>query len=437
MKTLSIILTVLLVIVALLGVGLQIFLTRGLTTALNQGVFPAVKGMYGLDMSITNASVNLLKGSAMLEGFSVSNLKGYEEPKLMTFDQCVLKIDMMSLIKRNPIIIQRAEADGATLFIERNKEKKFNVKELAAALKPVESAENPAEKQPKPQPARKAEPIPVQIRRIAIDAHVIYSDSGRNRKIPLNLRLTGSDLFTVPAKGQPDSLIVLRGSAADDENAFVTDLNAIVKPLTDPKTPTFNATGNILDIDAKFLKDFLKENDMESGSFSVKPSITCDCGVLKGSKVDLVLNSLKIYGAEIGETTLTLPINGTLKAPTVDLTGALQSLFSKQSSKIIQTLGREQLQKKLGIDPSEKPDDILMQGLTNNVKEIGESPELQNLIGQVIQSDRSDVTAKTNRPTLKKALGDVLVEQLDKNIDEVDKDGVNELKGLFNNLLKK
>ena len=439
MKTLSIILTVLLVIVALLGVGLQIFLTKGLTTALNQGVFPAVKGMYGLDMSITNASVNLLKGSAVLEGFSVSNLKDYEEPELMTFDECVLELDMMSLIKRDPIIIKRAEASGASLFVERNKEKNYNVKELADALKPVESAEKPSTtKQPTPQPAaEKAEPIPVHFRQIAIDAHVIYSDTGRNRKIPLNLRLTARNLFTVPEEGQSESFIVLRGSAADDENSFVTDLNAIIEPLTNTEKPTFTATGSILDIDAEFLSDFLEDNDMESGPFSVKPSITCQEGTLDGSLVKLILNDLKIYGAEIGETTLPLPINGTLKDPTVDLTGALQALFSKQSGKIIKTLGREQLQKELGIDGSTSTNGLLMQGLTNSVKEIGESQELQNLIGQVVPGDGSDVTAKSNRPALKKALGDVLFEQLEKNVDEVDKNGANELKGLFNNLLKK
>ena len=42
MKTVMTVLMVLLVIAVLLGVGLQMFLTRGLTTALNQGVFPAV-----------------------------------------------------------------------------------------------------------------------------------------------------------------------------------------------------------------------------------------------------------------------------------------------------------------------------------------------------------------------------------------------------------
>ncbi|MFA7368874.1 MAG: hypothetical protein WC334_04445, partial [Kiritimatiellales bacterium] len=146
MKTLGIILAALLLIVVLLGVGLQMFLTKGLTTALNRRVFPVVKSMYGLDMSITNASVNLLKGTAELDGFTVRNLKGYEEPTLLTFDKCLLEVEMLSLLKRDPVVIQMAEAKGATLIIERNKEELFNVKELADALKPVESKEAPRTK---------------------------------------------------------------------------------------------------------------------------------------------------------------------------------------------------------------------------------------------------------------------------------------------------
>jgi len=421
MKTLRIIFLILLVIVALLGFGLQTFLNKGLTTALNQTVFPAVKTMYGLDMSIENASVNLLKGSAELQGFAMRNLKGYEEPMLLTFDQCRLDIEMISLLKRDPIVIKLAEAKGATLTVERNQDKKYNVKELADALKPAEP-----EKEPEPAPAKeKTKPIPVHIRRIAMDATVIYADSKRDRKFPLNLRLTGSDLFTIPAEDQPDSLLVLRGSLADDENACITDLNAIVEPLIDPANPSFNATGSVLDIDAEFLKELLDKNDMASGPFSIKPSITCEKGRLKGSQIDLILTDLKIYGAKIGDTTLPMQLGGTLKNPSVDLTAALQALFSEQSVNIIKAIGL----KELGIPSADTQSDMIASGPTNSVKEIAESPELQQLIQQVLNPD----ITSTN-PPLSKTLSDVLFEQLEKNVEEVEANDADDLKGMINSL---
>ena len=451
MKILSIILAVLLTVVLLLGVGLQMFLTKGLTTALNQNVFPAVKSMYGLDMSITNASVNLLKGTAELDGFAVRNLKGYEEPYLLTFDKCLLEVEMMSLIKRDPVVIKLAKADGAILVIERNKAKMFNVKELADALKPVESKEpavpkSPSQtpdsqtnKAPQSEPSLKpaAKPIPVHIRRIAINTLVKYSDSRQKENYDLNLRLTGSDLFTIPAADQPSSLLVLRGSLAHEKTSFVIDMNTILEPLTDPKSPTFNATGSILDIDPAILGNLLKKNDMESSSFSIKPSVTCTKGQLKGSHIDVVLNDFKIYGTKIGDTTLKLPLNGSLKHPSLDITGALQSLFSEQGLKIGKAVGLKELKKQLGVDTNATTREMIIGGLTNNVKEVAESPALQQLIEQVAPGAQTNAAA-TNQP-LGESIGEALSEQLGKNIKELkDNDAVKEsLKSLGNSLFGK
>ena len=436
MKPLGIILATLLLLIVLLGLGLQMFLTKGLTTALNQRVFPVVKSMYGLEMSITNASVNLFKGTAELNGFAVRNLKGYEEPYLLTFDTCRLEVEMMSLFKRDPVVIKLAEAKGATLVVEQNKEQLFNVKELADSLKPIESKGAPAsapqlepapqQPSPAPQPAPsakpvKAKPIPVHIRRIAVDSLVKYTDSGRNKTYDMNLRLTGSDLFTVPAEGQPNSLLVLRGSLSHDKNYFVTDLNAILEPLTDPKNPSFNATGSILDIDAGFLGNLLKKNKMQSRSFSIKPSITCTKGNLKGSRIDLILNDLKLYDSKIGDTTLKLPLNGTLQQPTLDLTGALQSLFSEQGVNIGKALGLKELKKQLGVNANATSREMVVGGLSNNVKEVAESPALQQLIQQVTPGSQPTNSAATNQ-TLGESVGNALAEQLGKNVkgnDEV------------------
>ena len=442
MKTPGIILAVLLVIVALLGVGLQMFLTKGLTTALNQNVFPAVKSTYGLEMSITNASVNLLKGSAELNGFAVRNLKGYEEPYLLTFDKCRLEVEIMSLLKRDPVVIKLAEAKGATLVVERNKAQLFNVKELADSLKQVESKGAPAsEPQQKPAPSAepvKTKPVPVHIRRIAVDSLVKYTDSGRNKTYDLNLRLTGSDLFTVPAEGQPNSLLVLRGALSHDKNSFATDLNAILEPLTNPQSPSFNATGGILDIDAGLLGDLLKNNNMQSRSFSIKPSITCAKGNLKGSRIDLVLNDLSIHGTKIGDTALKLPLNGTLQQPTLDLTGALRSLFSEQGVNIGKALGLKELKKQLGVNANATSREMVVGGLSNNVKEVAESPALQQLIQQVTPGSQPTNSTVTNQ-TLGESVGNALAEQLGQNVKELDSnDEVKQsLKSLGNSLFGK
>lgn len=347
MKKSGIILLVILLIALLLGAGLQIFLTKGLATVLNQHVFPAVKERYGLEMSVTNVAVNLFRGSADLDGLVVRNLKGYEEPELLTLDRCRFDLEMRSLFKRDPIVIRLAEATGARLVVERNKEKNINVKQLFDALKRETGEEKPQEPQ-ESEPAKKPmKPIPIHLRRFAVDTTVTYVDSGRSNYYALNLRLTGSDIFTIPAEGQSDSLLVLRGSVMDDKNSFVTDLNAMVSPLTDPKNASFRLSGSILDIDASFLDDLLKKNKLESRSFSVKPSVISKQGVLDGSQIELVLHDLILYGKPVGDTPVKLPIKGTLQNPSMDLTGALQSLFSDQAVKIGKSIGLKELRKQL------------------------------------------------------------------------------------------
>jgi hypothetical protein len=418
MKILSIVLAVLLIVVLFLGAGLQVFLTRGLTSALNQKVFPVIKETYGLEMSLTGASVSLLKGSAELDGFTVRNLQGYREPRLFAFEQCLLEVEMMSLLKRNPVVIKQLTAKGATLVIERNSEKKINVAELAAALKPAESQKAPEPAAPQPQESAKPKPVPVHIRRIAVDALVKCVGFPVVGNADLNLRLTASDLFTVPAKGQQNSLLVLRGSLANDKAAFNTDLNAILEPLTDPQNPSFNVAGSITDINPEMLGDLLKKNDMESSSLDIKPSVACAEGRLKGSRIDLVLNDLKIYGTDIGDTALKLPIGGTLRKPSVDLSAALQSLLSEQGLKIGKSIGLRELKKQLGVDTNATTREMVIGGLTNNVKELSDSPALQQLIEQVVPGAQTN--AATTNVSLGEAVGGAISEQLGKNIKELE-----------------
>ncbi|MBM4152102.1 MAG: hypothetical protein FJ220_01090 [Kiritimatiellaceae bacterium] len=387
MKKTGLLISILILILALLVAGLQWFLTRGLTTVLNEQVFPSIKTSYGLDISITNASVNLFTGSANLNGLTVKNLPGYTEPVILAVDTCRFDVELRSLIKRNPLVIQQIEARGATLIPERNQYKRFNVKELADAIQSKQRQYKPASEpasdaQPAPATSPK-KPIPLHIRQIIVETLVKYIDSGRKQTCELNLRLTGRDLFSIPSSEQPDTLLVLRGTLAHNQNAFTTDLSAMIDPLVDPKKPSFNANGSILDIDASFLSDLLSKNKMESSSFSIKPSITCKKGEINGSYLDVVLKQLKVHGTDIGDTTFKLPVNGTLDQPSFDLTGALQSLFSEKSLSIAKLTGLNELRKQLGAKTNATPRDMLVNALTNNAKEFSKSPALQKLMGQV------------------------------------------------------
>ena len=122
----------------------------------------------------------------------------------------------------------------------------------------------------------------------------------------------------------------------------------------------------------------------------------------------------------------------------LDLTGALQSLFSEQAVKIGKTLGMKELKKQLGVDTNSTPREMLVGALTNNVKEIADSPALQSLIGQIVPGEQSTNSAVTNQ-TLGDAVGETLSEQLEKNVKELkgNEELKKSLKSLGNSLFGK
>ncbi len=408
MKIHHIILLILLVLVVLAGVGVQTFLSQGLTSALNQTVFPEVRSRYGLDLTIETATVQLLKGRAEVTGLTLRNLKDYEKPMLLTAETLFLQIEWRSLFTRDPIVIKRAEALGVILNIERNAKQNINLKELIDKIQSAEPLDEQALKEmakdlaPEERipvvAAGAASQFPIRIRRMVVEGTALYADAALKHEYPLALRLSASDLFTVPAEDQSDSLIVLRGSHADDPESFIIDLNAIVEPLVDLNAPSFNASGSILNIHTDLLGDLLAKNDLESDAFSIKPSIASRKGFIKGSQVDLILRNLKYRGVALGETSLNLPLGGTLQEPTVDLTAALQSLFEKSSLNFLKALG---------------------------MREVPSSP-----------ASGTNTTATPSTTT--KTLGDVLVEQLGKHAKEVEqnKDLKDSLKTLSDSLFR-
>jgi hypothetical protein len=108
----------------------------------------------------------------------------------------------------------------------------------------------------------------------------------------------------------------------------------------------------------------------------------------------------------------------------------LKSLFSGQSVNILKAIGL----KELGIKSSDDKGEMISGGLTNSVKEIGESQELQNLIQQVLTPRTLSTDSTNTNAPISETLSNVLFEQLEKKVDEVKPSDTDALKGLIDNL---
>ena len=93
-------------------------------------------------------------------------------------------LDFKSLLTRNPIIINRVELHGAALTIERNKERRINLREISKnTSRPSVAKPSPADSQ-KPTEHRAAAPKntdpSIQFRRIELNGTVRYNDRARS-----------------------------------------------------------------------------------------------------------------------------------------------------------------------------------------------------------------------------------------------------------------
>ena len=282
MNAKPILLFVLLVILILLGFGTQVFLTRTLNDQLTRRVIPEIEAKYGLIASYDTATLDLLKRRVDLGGLTVRNPDGFRNPTLLTADNCSVIVELKSLIKRAPLIIKRVQVDGATLTIERNKERLINVQEISGSaghplLQKRPTGAPTAMKQPETAlekvrtAIQKKSGKAIQFRRIEMNGAILYDDRARSQDYLFNVELAANNLFTVPATNQPSTLVTLRGALASNPDEFATDLNAFIEPLTHLETPTFNATGSIENIDPELIKKELRKNKWKAAHFQSNP----------------------------------------------------------------------------------------------------------------------------------------------------------------------
>lgn len=400
MNAKPILLFILLVVLALLGFGAQVYLSRTLDDLLTKRVIPGIEAEYGLVASYDSSNLDLLKRRVDLNGIVLRNPDGFRNPTLLMIDHCMAVVELKSLIKRDPIIINLVDINGTTMTVERNKERRINIQGLSdVEVTPPQArqaASSPARQQPtaaeKPRRSTaKKQSVPLQFRRIEIDGTVLYDDRARSRDYLFDVELAANNIFTAPATDQPSTLVTLRGALAKEPAAFATDLNAFIEPLVDPRKPTFNVTGSIENIDPKLIEKMLEKNEMKCGAFSITPSIACKGGLLDGSTISATLKELAIHGSKVENTTLDIPIQGSLteiSINSIDLTGALQSLFSNNAGSLLNAL----IQKKVKPEkkkPDEKPKkeasvgDVLIDKLGGSVKEIDGNQKLKKSLREL------------------------------------------------------
>lgn len=427
-------------------VCLHIFLQYGLTNAMRDIVLPRIKEETGIDARVGRLSINVPGGILSLKEVAIRNPEGYLLENLASVDRIQVEFDILSLLKKKPILVKNIEVKNALLNIVRNKDGDFNLQGLPGArpteAPPVaEPSEPPAVEPGGPLPAAQpaeAKPWPeILIHGLSCNATVRYLDFRLEQyDIALDLQVSGHDLSTQQDPATPWGHLAVIGSLGDDRTSFITDLKIRLAPISNPKKPSFDLAGRIMEIDPRILEEAYDKLGIRSAPFSLEPTLYCRNSIFTNSMVALDIRNIQLEDkladdlggmASIDALRFAVPITGTLQEPSTDIVSALAGALGGNTRSLLDAFLKGAAAKEAGLDqPPETMTDAAVEVLGAHVEEIGESETVQQVLKDLIDGE----PAATNQAG--PINSDILVEILGEHVEEVGENEVvkDELKSL-------
>lgn len=459
MKTTFKILGALLALGAVALLGLHLFLRFGLTQAMNETVLPRIKSDYGLDVAVGGLSLNLPAGTLSLKDVQIRNPEGFVLENLATVGRVEVKLDLLSLLGQDPIVVKNVDVERLRINLVRNEHGEFNVLALRETLSPPAAAKGKGVQVPPQAPSREAKPggrptapapqpetrevgpLPeVLLENLAFRAKLHYLDFKLNNlDLTLDLALTGENLSTLRGADAPWGALLLWGSVGSERSRFVTDLRAKVAPLLDPQNPSFDLKGKVMEIDPRILGKVFEKLGIRSDPFGIEPEIHCRDGAFKDSFLRLELKQVELGGkvskhlggpATIGTLRVSVPLGGTLQSPRFDVQEALASAVADNAHEVVSSLLSGVVAQKAGVTNgvSSNLTDAAVEVAADKVKKIGKSEATQKELAELAKS----LGGETNSAATSAPPSDVLIDVLGEHVDEIgeNEELKKELKGI-------
>ncbi|MEN8255624.1 MAG: hypothetical protein ABFR33_09160 [Verrucomicrobiota bacterium] len=414
--------------------GLHLFLQFGLTKTMRDVVLPRIEAETGIDVRVGRLSINLPGGILYLNDVVVKNPDGFLLENLASIDRVRLEIDLHSLLKKAPILVESIEVENALLNVVRNKDGEINLDQWLATPPPlVEPGPDVGQPSPEPPPSaerpapepEKAKPLPeVLVEALLCHAKVRYVDLKLDQlDIVLDLGVTGSSLSTQQDPSLPWGELFVIGSLGDKRTSFVTDLQVKLAPLSDPQAPSFDLSGKVLEIDPRLMEEAYSDLGIRSAPFGLDPQIHCREGWFRDSLVtlnitDIVLEdklSDRLGGmASIGSLRFPVPVEGSLREPTVDVQQALYGAIGGNTQTLLESFLKGAAAKEAGSQETpETLTDAAVEVLGAHVDEIGESEAAKKALKDLVDGE----PFATNAPS--PVSSDVLIDILGEQVEEI------------------
>ncbi|VGO20735.1 AsmA family protein [Pontiella sulfatireligans] len=391
-------------------VGLHLFLQYGLTKAMREVVLPRIEEETGIAATVGGLSLNAAAGEMHLKDVAVKNPEGFLLENLASIERINIEVDVLSLLKPGPMLVKNVEVENAIVNVIRNKDGEINLNKLQEGLpqpEPVPPVQRPSPRPGKPAPERvpvperpvpgrpmppplEPEPLPeLLINALQCSATVRYVDFKLNQlDIALDLSLIGKNISTLQAANAPWGELAVIGSLGDRRTSFVTDLRLKLAPVTDMEKPSFDLTGKILEIDPGIMDEIYSRMGIRTAPFGLDPQFFCRGGRFEGSAVALSLTDIRFedklakrFGGlgSIGSLRFTVPVEGTLQEPVIDIQQALYSAIGGNAPNLLDSILRGVAGKELGSDKApETLGEAAVEMLGEQVDEIRENEEFKD-----------------------------------------------------------
>lgn len=380
-------LLILLIVLSVVAVGgLYGTLKYGLTGLVQQYVLPEVLTQTGMDAEVDHVELDLFKGMFDIKGLRVKNPAGFVEPNLMTVDNAEGMVQLKSLLKRDPIEVQRIKLQGAKLHIIRNREKVINLQQLQTELaqklpqQPVEVEVPEAEAVPEAaQPEEMPEPTvaeapaeavtpPMPLPAVVLKAleadlaadYVDYADRALVKQGAVTVSVRGRNLATATVKDIPWGELYLISNINLDGHEFPANFNALIAPFDTPETLSFDLQGAPFEMDAALVNKMIKEVGIESEKVRLEVKLKARDGLIVepdsvvGTELKGVTLDESVAGVALSTSSLKffVPVSGTVMNPIVHWESALTGVLLDNRKVLMKEVGNQLIDK--AIKPEEK-----------------------------------------------------------------------------------
>ena len=324
----------------------------GFNTYLRSQLYPAMEGRYGVTIQSESARFNMLTGIIEVRDLSLYSTDSAAQDPYASFGRIRVKVHPSTWWFKHPIRIRSLEISEGMVCLIRDRAGHLNVHEFELAkekqrVAPIVAGSSTLSTRSSSQAAEWL----IDEFRCGVDLH--YMDHNQPEVDRLYyVALTGRSISSIEGHtwGSLHGVVEL----LEGERPFSGFAEAQIAPLVDLQKPTFYLTGQTELLDGAWLDRWLEDTGVEVESFRVDAQIFSKEGMLEESKLAAQLKDCSLTFSDqvytMNQLQFSLPVEGTIQEPTIDIQAALEEALNFQISTLIGSFAHNLIQEMTQLD---------------------------------------------------------------------------------------